>query len=176
LVREGKFRDDLYYRLNIIRLQLPPLRERRSDIMVLAQHFLNIYSREFSKKNLSYSKPAEKLLLSYDYPGNVRELENIVQRAVLLAKGNIIKIENLSEDIRSDVDIDEQTEELTNIPFREAKARIIESFEKNYISQVLMKSNGVIRQAARLANMDVKNFHEKITKLGIQVKKFKYLA
>lgn len=173
LVQEGKFRDDLYYRLNIIRLQLPPLRERRSDIMVLTQHFLNNFSREFNKRDLVFSQAAERFLVNYDYPGNVRELENFIQRAVLLARGNKIGVEHLSEDIRADISLDEQAEELTNLPFREAKARVIHDFEKDYISQILMKSNGIIRQAARLANMDVKNFHEKMTKLGIQGKKFK---
>ncbi|MBN1349179.1 sigma-54-dependent Fis family transcriptional regulator, partial [candidate division KSB1 bacterium] len=99
LVKDSKFRDDLYYRLNIIRLQLPPLRERRSDIMFLAKHFLDFYSRQFGKHNLEFSKATERFLLNYDYPGNVRELENIVQRAVLLTKSNLIGIDLLSEDI-----------------------------------------------------------------------------
>jgi len=90
LIDAGKFRQDLYYRLNIIRLELPPLRERRGDIPLLLAHFLQLFRLAYNKPSLAISPEAEKILAQYDYPGNVRELENIVRRAAILCREEFI--------------------------------------------------------------------------------------
>ncbi len=102
LVQEGKFREDLYYRLNVVELTLPPLRERKEDIPILVQHFLEKFSRIHNKKIKGISPEAMKLLLSYDYPGNVRELENIIERAVVISSGKQIELHDLPEELFRD--------------------------------------------------------------------------
>ena len=94
-IRKGAFREDLYYRLNVVTLSLPPLRERKEDIPILIDHFLKKYSRENKKEVSSLTKEAKDLLLHYDYPGNVRELENIIERAVVLCRGENITSQDL---------------------------------------------------------------------------------
>jgi len=173
LVNEGNFRNDLYYRLNIIRLTLPRLVERRSDILVLANHFLENFRKKNNKPSLNFSRAAEQFLINYDFPGNVRELENIVERACLLAKGAAIEPGDLSDELRSGTEAGDWNQTISSLSFRDAKARVVADFERTYISHVLAEANGVIRQAARLAQMDVKNFHSKISKLGIQPGEFK---
>jgi two-component system, NtrC family, response regulator AtoC len=90
-VRDGKFRDDLYYRLNVLRIAMPPLRDRERDVVLLAQHYVNLFSREFKKPVRSLSAAAEQALLAYSWPGNVRELRNMVERAVLLAEDAVLE-------------------------------------------------------------------------------------
>jgi transcriptional regulator with PAS, ATPase and Fis domain len=95
LVSTGKFREELYYRLNIVDIWLPPLRERKSDIPILARHFIQMYGAKYHKERLQLSKEAEILLLMYDFPGQVRELENMIQHAVIVAEGDTIGPEHL---------------------------------------------------------------------------------
>ena len=101
MVQQGKFRDDLYYRLNVVQMHLPPLRERRDDIPLLAQHFLQDFSERFKKKAKRFSQPALRALEEYGWPGNVRELENAVQRAVVLSEGPTVDVWQLPAAIRS---------------------------------------------------------------------------
>ncbi|MBI5741313.1 MAG: sigma-54-dependent Fis family transcriptional regulator [Nitrospirae bacterium] len=102
IVRDGAFREDLYYRINVVTLKLPPLRERREDIMVLARHFLNKYSNEIGKHVASIDDSAQTLLMNYPWHGNVRELQNIIERAVLVTDGNTIMPEHLPETLHAD--------------------------------------------------------------------------
>ena len=93
-VRDGKFRDDLYYRLNVLRVEIPPLRDRGRDVVLLANYYLQTFSRDFRRRVRSLSQPAEAALLSYSWPGNVRELRNLIERAVLLAEGDTLEPED----------------------------------------------------------------------------------
>ena len=116
LVQEGKFREDLYYRLKVVELTLPPLRDRKEDIPILVQHFLEKFSRIHNKKIKGISPQAMKLLLSYDYPGNVRELENIIERAVVISSGKFIEAQDLPEELfEKRVKSPERNEELERI-------------------------------------------------------------
>jgi DNA-binding NtrC family response regulator len=101
MVQQGKFREDLFYRLNVVQMHLPPLRERRDDISLLAQHFLQVSSEQFNKKVRRFSQPALHALEEYAWPGNVRELENAVQRAVVLSEGQTVDVWHLPGGIRS---------------------------------------------------------------------------
>ena len=101
MVQQGKFREDLFYRMNVVQMHLPPLRERRDDISLLAQHFLQISSEQFNKKVRRFSQPALHALEEYAWPGNVRELENAVQRAVVLSEGQTVDVWQLPGSVRT---------------------------------------------------------------------------
>jgi len=98
LVQRGKFREDLYYRLSVIKITIPPLRDRREDIPILVEHFLQKFSKKYNRRIKGISSDAMKMLLSYPFYGNIRELENIIERAVITAKGSMIKVEDLQLD------------------------------------------------------------------------------
>jgi len=171
LVKAGKFREDLYYRLNVIDIELPPLRERKGDIPLLAHHFMNVYGKKYQKMNINLSRDAEVYLFAYDFPGNVRELENIIQRAVVLAEANIIEMRHLPVNVDSAM----TSKKLKDKPstFRLAKQQMIEKFEREYIMDCLKAAEGNISQAAKIAGIHFKNFYAKMIKYGIDPHVFK---
>ena len=162
LVKDGKFRDDLYYRLNLLKIELPPLRERKEDILQLAYHFLTNFKPKNKRLSLIIDHDAQRLLQNYNYPGNVRELENVIKRAAILCKGNTIRSSDLPKEVRNykgqECIFDNQLE----CSFKEAKRKVIDQFEKSYIEQALIENKGVISRAARKAGMHPKNFREKL--------------
>jgi Nif-specific regulatory protein len=165
LIAEGVFREELYYRLNIIDIELPPLRERKSDIPMLIRHFLKLYSDKYKKTGLVFSNHAEEILIKYHFPGNIRELENIIQRAVILTQDSDIKPKHLPESITQQKT---QTPGFDEIPsLSELKRREARQTEKNAIIHYLRTSSGHISEAAKLAGVDVSNFHKLIKKHGI---------
>ena len=173
LVEEGKFRDDLFYRLNLIHIEMPSLRERREDILLLVNTFLREASESLSKQLLSLSPEVKRVLQAYDYPGNVRELENIVRRAAILCEKKTISLEHLPPEIGSASTFGIRGAKATIPTFREAKEKMIDDFERQYIQRILAECSGVVREAARRAGMHPKNFHEKMNKYGIHVNKTK---
>jgi DNA-binding NtrC family response regulator len=152
-VRAGRFREDLYYRLNIIPLHLPPLRERRSDIALLAMYFLEKYRRQYERTVHAFSTEALAQLMAYDWPGNVRELENRVQQLVVWAEQDIIQSAQVAS-----VDPPLPTQPVSDGSFKEDKHRVIEQFEKDYVARMLARTDGNISEAARLAGLDRKSF------------------
>jgi two-component system, NtrC family, response regulator GlrR len=165
-VRNGSMRHDLYYRLNIIPFSLPPLRERREDIPLLATRFLSKYAAEFDKQFDGFAPEALRALLAYDWPGNVRELEHVIERAVVLAQRQVI----LEKDILL------QSEAMQEGSFQEAKARMIEHFEKTYISGLLVAHDGNITRAAEAARKNRRAFFELMRKHKIKGRTFKASA
>jgi Nif-specific regulatory protein len=170
LVQEKKFREELYYRLNVIELHLPSLHERKSDIPLLIGYFMETYKKKYQKPDVKLSPKAEKLLFDYDYPGNIRELENIIQRCVILSQDNIIHPEHLPSLLHHIESLNE-TKELLSLS--EIKRRESERSEKEAIIQYLTASQGHISKAAGIAGLDVSNFHKLIKKHDIDVKAFK---
>ena len=167
-MKQGKFRQDLFYRLHVMCLDLPPLRERREDIVLLIEHFLRKFADELGKEKITISEAAHNLLLTYDYPGNVRELENIIRRAIILTKTNRIEPIHLPQEIVAAEDT--CTEE--GWDFHRAKKQVIENFERQYLTSLLKENRGVICQAARKARLDVKNLRLKLKKYGINPRSF----
>jgi Nif-specific regulatory protein len=171
IISEGRFREELYYRLNVIDLFIPPLRERKCDIPILIRHFLDKYGKLYNKMSLRLSKEAETTLLLHDFPGNIRELENIIQRAVVLAEGEVINSSCFPANViqkggpASDPD--------RNSSFKDAKRRAVDAFEREYLAECLRSAGGNISRAAKCAGMDVKNFHVKIRKYRINPTSFK---
>lgn len=164
-VATGRMRRDLFYRLNIISLMLPPLRERREDILLLARHFLEKYAREFDKKVDGFADDAVASLMLHGWPGNVRELEHVIERAVILSERSILAADDLSLSPSGRV---ERRESL-----QEAKAKEIARFEKNYIQGLLRICRGNITRAAEVAQKNRRAFWQLIQKHHIDVAQFK---
>jgi len=160
-VENGNFRKDLFFRLNVITLKLPPLRERREDIPLLARFFLKKYSDAFNKRIKEIRPEAIKLLSTCDWPGNVRELENRIERTVALAEKEILEPDDFSGDnVPGDTD---WIWEVMNLPIHDAKRQ----FEKRYMLEMLSRHNGCVTDAARSAGLPRQNYHRKMKQLGI---------
>jgi transcriptional regulator with GAF, ATPase, and Fis domain len=162
-VEHGRFRRDLFYRLSVMPVRVPPLRERPGDVPLLAQHFLEASARRAKKTVRAIAPSAMQALCRYAWPGNVRELENVIERGVIVAKGDTITDVDrflTGEGERPRVDL--------SLPFRDAKARVVEEFERAYVSGVLEAHGGKLTAAAKHADMDPKNFSEKLTRYGLR--------
>jgi len=177
MVAEGKFREDLFFRLNIIPLELPPLRERKGDVPLLISHFMNKFTQEVGKDLRGISPEAMQFLENYSYPGNVRELVNTIERAVVLAEGDIIQKENLelgdSADLCTGFEgfIPTNAEALKEMK-RHIRDRSVESVEKAFVMSALKRSNWNISRAAEETGMLRPNFQTMLKRLGISVKDY----
>ncbi len=167
-VINGEFREDLFYRLNVIQIRIPPLRERKMDIPLLAQHFLGKYSQESGKEIRTISSYALKVLLDYSFPGNVRELENIVERSVALETSNIILPESLTlsrykkEKHKSEVADTDIPPEGINLEEEVGK------LEKHLLRKALKRTNGEMKKAAQLLNIPYRSIRYRLEKYGIK--------
>lgn len=162
-VEENRFRADLFYRINIIPIEIPPLRERKEDIPVLCESFLDEYTREMNKSAAPLSPELLRLLQRYDWPGNVRELRNIVERLVVLSADGEIDEANLPEEIR-ELDQDEkQTGEQTA-----ALRHMTRAFEKEYITRIMKKNNGNVAKSAEEMCIARKNLYKKLNDYDIK--------
>jgi DNA-binding NtrC family response regulator len=162
-IQKGTFREDLYYRLNVVTISLPPLRERKEDIPPLIEHFLKKYSRENQKPVVSLSKEAKDLLMNYPYPGNIRELENIIERAVVLCRGDSITTQDLPLNLQESKAEDLMKEMAGGRTLRET----LEEIERLQINQALEKSHGVQTKAAEELGISERVLRYKMKKYGI---------
>jgi transcriptional regulator with GAF, ATPase, and Fis domain len=153
----GRFREDLYYRLNVIPLMVPPLREREDDITLLAKHFLDLYTSSSKKVVRGFSEEVMNIFLSYKWPGNVRELQNVVEHAVILTKGELITENDLPQNLRSAV------------PQSEEPPRSLRETEKNLIVKVLKEVGGNKYQAAKKLGITRSTLYGKMKKHGIEI-------
>ncbi|MDH3851744.1 MAG: sigma-54 dependent transcriptional regulator [Deltaproteobacteria bacterium] len=153
-IEEGSFRSDLYYRLNVVSIQLPPLRERIDDVPLLAAHFINKYNVEFNKKFDRVDRKAMDLMMDYHWPGNVRELENVIERALVIDQGPQMMVKHLP---------------FCNIesPLTE-EPRSLQEVEKSHIEKMLQRNDWNIAKTARLLNIDRSTLHKKIKKFGLE--------
>ncbi len=157
---QGKFREDLFYRLNVITVQLPPLRDRPEDIPLLSHHFLKIYAQKVGKKMMTITPSAMEALTTARWVGNVRELENCMERAVVLTSGDAVDFEDLPPEIRNNQRGGGEVEvfSLAHLPYAQAKKLAMRAFERRYLSALLEKSLGNVSSAARAAGVDRSNF------------------
>ena len=164
-VREQMFREDLLYRLNVVRITVPPLRERRSDIVLLAEHFLHVYSEKNSLPAIGFSDEAILLLQSYSFPGNVRELEHMVERAILMARGRVLmpshfRVTTAPQHAGAS---NGNGSELFSLPFHKALAEL----EKRLIQKALREASGNKSEAANRLQINRRLLYNKIEEHGI---------
>lgn len=169
-IREGKFREDLYYRLNVVPITIPPLRERRKDIPLLVAHFLRKYNAETGKKVSEIHPDMMEMLSAYSWPGNVRELENAIERAVVLSRGNVLTTENLSLGTQS-LHHDQEDRSISISSLKEAKlTEMIEAFEKELLWDAYLKARRVKAEAAKLLGIKRGTFRYKFDKYKLDEK------
>jgi len=154
MVKQGEFREDLYYRLKVVAINLPPLRERREDILPLAEFFLKKYSTEYHKDPIDLSPEVMEFMLNYSWPGNVRELENMIEHGIILSMDNTINMTELPQDIIQPALCEGQT---------------IEAITKNHIISVIEQTGGNISEAARILGIQRMTLYNKLKKYGLPV-------
>lgn len=167
---EGHFREDLYYRLNEVTLWVPPLRERGDDVLLLAEHFLEEYAREYGRPGLRFSPEALEFLKTQPWRGNVRELKNAVKRAVLLARENTITPGDLKLSLRPGAP---EARPFYLRPYHEAKREVVDEFARQYLEGLLRHTGGNVSQAARLAGLERPSFQRLLRRYGISAEKFR---
>lgn len=161
-IKEGNFRKDLYWRLNVIEITMPPLRERRDDIEILAKHFINKFSKEHSKDIKGIDKDVLSLFMEYSWPGNVRELENVIERAVVLAQSNYITSDDLSDKLKKGVQQKERLETSSILK------TYLSDYEKNLLLRMYGTHNRNKEETARALGIDLATLYRKFKKLGIE--------
>jgi Nif-specific regulatory protein len=166
LMREGKFREDLYYRLNVFPIVVPPLREHTTDIMLLANHFIEKYSREHDKKMVSISSTATNMLMGYNWPGNIRELENYIERAVILSNDGVIHGHHLPLNLQSG-----EARAATGSPARFKD--LLADIEQKIIEDELKRSRGNMARAARNLRITERIMGLRIARYRIDPARFK---
>ncbi|MBW2593008.1 MAG: sigma-54-dependent Fis family transcriptional regulator [Deltaproteobacteria bacterium] len=172
-IRNKTFREDLYYRLNVLRFKLPTLRERSRDIPLLAHYFLDRYNERNDKKIKSFSPAGMQALMMHEYPGNVRELENIIERGVIYCHKDTLGLRDLSLD--SDLsELSSSLEpEISHLSFKEAKEKMLQQFHAWFIQSLLKKSNGNISRAAETAGIQRQYLHRLMKETGIEAEDYK---
>ncbi len=170
LVAAGRFREDLFYRLNVVRISLVPLRQRKSDIPLLALHFLEEVARRWGKKVDGLSSAAMMIFENYDWPGNIRELRNAIEHAITLTKSNHIMPLDLPSHILTA--IESSTGLLSQKSFHQAKQAAVRTFERQYLVQILREAEGGISLAATRAGMPRTTLHRLLCKHGIRAKDY----
>jgi two-component system response regulator PilR (NtrC family) len=169
-VINGNFREDLFYRLNVIEIKVPPLRERKADLRALAQHFLEKYSKEMDKKITKFSSYALDLLNKYDFPGNIRELENLLERSVALSTTNIVLPDSLALSLHKRRWIEgfkDRRFDLDEVARGVALDSILEEVERGYLKKALDCSNGNKNKASELLGISFRSLRYRLDKLGI---------
>jgi two-component system NtrC family response regulator len=161
----GRFRSDLFFRLNVVSIEVPPLRERRSDIPVLVAHFLGKFGAKLRRPISEVSPDVMSALFSYSWPGNVRELENVIERAVVLCRGNRIVQEDLPQEIRETPEIEEGIDNL--ISWERSLAETLDAIEERMIRQALKKAGNIQAQAAKTLGISRSNLQYKMKKYGL---------
>ena len=173
MVADGAFREDLYYRINIFPILIPPLRERRDDIPPLAFHFLRVFSEELGKKVSEFSEGAMSALVHHDWPGNVRELENTIHRAVILATDKVVRQAHLANIIevlpRLDLDVPRTSDELKRIK-KVAREKSVENIEKLFVLEALKRNAWNVTRSAEETGMQRANFQALMKKYDIRIR------
>ena len=174
-VKKGNFREDLFFRLNVIPIYVPPLRERKEDILLLVEHFIKLFSKEYGRKPKELSNKAIKLLYSYDWPGNVRELKNVIERLMIMVNKDVIEEDDIISIYKSPFFsislpeyVNSESSDFTlnsekNLSLQDAR----EEFEKRYIANIMKSTGGNIARAARVLNIDRRHLYRKLHKYNL---------
>jgi DNA-binding NtrC family response regulator len=173
LIAEKRFREDLYYRLDVITIHLPPLSERRDDIPLLVHHFLEKYSKLNRKEIRDIEAEAMSMLMAREWPGNVRQLENVIERGVILCQSRRIRVEDLMPERTDTRPVSYFNEATYRLPFKEAKEAVIKAFHQQYIQAVLQQNRGNISRAAEQAGLQRQYLHRIMKHEKIDAEEFK---
>jgi len=164
-IKEGRFREDLYYRMNVVGIHLPPLRERKEDIPLLVEHFINKYNAEMGKHCVGVSDEVMRLFMSYEWKGNIREMQNVIERAIIFAEDDVIRISDIGSLGHNSVTLTEENQNLQTA---------VRAYEREYILRVLDKYNWNKVEAAKALNVGLSSLYRKIDELEINYKKHKH--
>ena len=168
-IKESKFREDLYYRLKVVEILLPPLRNRKEDILMLADGFTKFFSAKHKKNIKSISNEVAKIFTRYNLPGNVRELQNAMESAVVMANNEILGIDDFPEEIKNANEHSSTVFNINyNLPFRDAKRIVVETFERDYVSKKLKENKGNVSKAAEALDMHRQSLQQKIKELNLK--------
>jgi two-component system response regulator AtoC/two-component system nitrogen regulation response regulator NtrX len=164
-IKEGSFREDLYYRLKVVEILLPPLRNRREDIIILTEKFIQYFSDKHKKNVKSISSEAVKNFTKYFWPGNVRELQNVIESAVVMANAEALGVSDFPEEISNS---DSNRSFDYNLPFRDAKKIVVEAFERDFVSRKLAENSGNVSKTAEALGMHRQSLQHKIKELNMK--------
>jgi len=174
MILTGEFREDLFYRLNVINIFICPLRERKEDIPLLVDHFLKKYSVLHGRAHIKkISQEAMDLLMDWSWPGNVRELENVIERGVILSSDEVISSDDLSMGQESRTSADSTRSEIFEIPFKDAREIVLKRFQSDYIARCLEKNQGNVSRTAHEIGVKRQYLHRLMKEAGISGKEFK---
>ena len=165
-IKAGQFREDLYYRMNVVGIHLPPLRERKEDIPLLVEHFIKKYNAEMGKHCVGISDEAMRLFMSYEWKGNIREMQNVIERAIIFAEDDVIKISDIGSLGHHSVALTEENQNLQTA---------VRAYERQYILRILNKYNWNKVEAAKALNVGLSSLYRKIDELEINYKKHKHI-
>jgi DNA-binding NtrC family response regulator len=168
----GEFREDLYYRLCVVELPMPALAERQEDLPLLVDHFLDRYCGKYGREKKRLAPDVMPQLMAHEWKGNVRELENVVKRAVVMSTGAAITMNDLGWKEGTCV-AGLETDDLTSIPYRDAKASVLTQFNTRYLEKALEKSGGNVTQAARASGLERQSFQQIMRKYGLRSDTFR---
>ncbi|PLX19366.1 MAG: hypothetical protein C0601_02015 [Candidatus Muiribacterium halophilum] len=156
MVEDGKFREDLYYRLKVVNIKIPPLRDRNDDIPLLCKHIIEKYNNEFNKEVKGIDKEVKRFFMTYEWPGNIRELENVLQHAIIFSNNDIITKVDLPDDIENGQDV--------ILPSDES----LEALEIHHIKRILSQTGHNVSKTARILKIDRKTLYNKMKKYDLQ--------
>ncbi|MBF8278537.1 MAG: two component, sigma54 specific, transcriptional regulator, Fis family [Candidatus Brocadiaceae bacterium] len=169
-VQDKEFREDLYYRLNVINTTVPPLRERKEDIPLLVKHFIEKYNKKENKQIKGVSPEIEKEFYHYNWPGNVRELENVIERAITLTNEDIISADVILSLVKKEGDTGTTETELLAQPYKEARRKSLDAFNIKYITNVLNKTSGNVTNAAKESEIERQYLQRMLKRYNIKSK------
>lgn len=172
-VEAGRFRKDLFYRLNVLVINLPPLRQRRDDIRLLADFFLNRFNQKMNKKIRAISEDVYNYLFTYEFHGNVRELENMMERAMILEKGEILSIDSLKSGFASHLRNSDEFPPIHTENYQQARSHWLAEFERRFLCERLQESHGNVTLAAEQSGIQRQSFQRLMKKYGIHSKDFR---
>jgi two-component system response regulator HydG len=177
-MREGRFREDLYYRISTFRIDIPPLRERREDVPLIAQHLLNAFSRRTGASIAGFADEAMSALVAYNWPGNVRELSNAIEHATTLCQDEIIELGLLPSFVSSGprrprAARDDAYGSASDVAYATARSRLLEDFERRYLNDLLTSTQGNLSEASRRSGIDRSNLRRMLRRHAIDARSFR---
>ena len=173
LAKSGEFRSDLFYRLNVFPIEIPALRDRKEDIPILVDNFLNKLSERYTREVQGLHPLVEEAFMEYDWPGNIRELENIIERAFIIESSDMLTPSSFPQELFGYCKVDHDDKIDISRPLAEVRKRNIERVEKKYLVELLEKTGGKVKDTAAAAGMTVRNLHNLMTKYGLDKQTFK---